>query len=52
MAERRLGVFEKYLTVWVIVCIIAGIVLGRLLPELAQTLSNIQYANVSIPIAI
>ncbi len=52
MVERRLGVFEKYLTVWVIVCIIAGILLGRLLPELAHTLSNIQYANVSIPIAI
>ena len=52
MVERKLGVFEKYLTVWVIVCIIAGILLGRLLPDLAQTLSNIQYANVSIPIAI
>ena len=52
MVKQRLGVFEKYLTVWVIICIIAGIVLGRLLPELAQTLSNIQYANVSIPIAI
>lgn len=52
MVERKLGVFDKYLTFWVIVCIIAGIVLGRFLPELAQTLSNIQYANVSIPIAI
>lgn len=52
MAERKLGIFEKYLTLWVIVCIIAGIALGRLLPEFAQTLGNIQFANVSIPIAI
>lgn len=52
MAERKLRIFEKYLTFWVISCMIAGIVLGRLLPGLAQTLNKIQYVNVSIPIAI
>lgn len=41
VAERKLGIFEKYLSIWVALCIIGGIVLGRLLPELAQTLSGI-----------
>lgn len=47
-----MGIFEKYLTLWVIACILAGIVLGRLLPGLARALNGIQYANVSIPIAV
>ena len=52
MAERKLGIFEKYLSIWVILCIIVGIVLGKLLPDLSKALSEIQYAHVSIPIAI
>ena len=52
MAERKLGIFEKYLSIWVALCIIVGIVLGKLLPELSKALSEIQYAHVSIPIAI
>lgn len=53
MAEDEgLGLFEKYLTVWVAVCIVAGVALGRAFPGLAGTLSEIQYAHVSIPIAI
>ena len=34
-----LGTFERYLTVWVALCIIAGVVLGRLLPVPFQALS-------------
>lgn len=49
--------FERYLTVWVALCIVAGIVLGKLAPELAHTLDGMAiYVNdapvVSIPIAL
>ncbi len=50
--ERKLGVFEKYLTLWVALCIIAGIVLGRLLPGISQALGTMEIFNVSLPIAI
>lgn len=50
--ERKLSIFEKYLTGWVILCIIAGIVLGKLAPSIASTLDKIAVAQVSIPIAI
>lgn len=51
-AGGQLSVFEKYLTVWVFLCIIAGIVLGRLFPGVAVTLDSMSVYQVSIPIAI
>jgi ACR3 family arsenite transporter len=50
--ERRLSFFEKYLTLWVIGCIGAGISLGKLFPQAAITLDSISIYQVSIPIAI
>jgi len=47
-----LGTFERYLTLWVALCIIAGIVLGRLLPEPFQFLGHITVAEVNIPVAV
>src|SRR6202171_6554477 len=47
-----LGTFERYLTVWVAFCIIAGIVLGRLLPEPFQALGRMIVAEVNIPVAV
>jgi ACR3 family arsenite transporter len=47
-----LSFFEKYLTVWVILCMIAGILIGRFLPGIPGFLGRFEYANVSIPIAI
>jgi len=44
--------FEKYLTVWVILCMIAGVLIGRFLPGIPAFLGRFEYANVSIPIAI
>ena len=49
---KGLGLWEKYLTVWVFLCIIAGIALGRIFPELSVALSKLEVANVSIPIAV
>ncbi len=55
--ERHLHVFEKYLTVWVIICILAGIGLGKGAPGVARYLDGLAiYVNeapvVSIPIAV
>ena len=50
--ERRLGVWEKYLTLWVALCIGAGIGLGRLFPGLSDVLARLEVASISIPIAI
>ncbi|KUK83660.1 MAG: Arsenical-resistance protein [Petrotoga mobilis] len=47
-----LSFFEKYLTVWVILCMIAGVLIGRFLPGIPGFLGRFEYANVSIPIAI
>ncbi len=54
---RKLGIFERYLTLWVVLCIIAGIILGKVAPQVARFLDSMAiYVNgapiVSIPIAI
>ena len=50
--KQGIGFFEKYLTIWVALCIIIGIAVGQWLPAIPQTLSKFEYANVSIPVAI
>lgn len=50
--KQGIGFFEKYLTVWVAMCIIVGIAVGQWFPVIPQTLSRFEYANVSIPIAV
>ena len=47
-----IGFFEKYLTIWVILCMVAGVLIGRFLPGVPAFLGRFEYANVSIPIAI
>jgi len=49
---KELGVFEKFLTLWVGICIVAGVVIGQLIPAFPHTLSKLEYAHVSIPVAI
>jgi len=44
--------FEKYLTLWVILCMAAGILIGKYLPAIPEFLNRFEYARVSIPIAI
>jgi ACR3 family arsenite transporter len=51
-AGSQLSFFEKYLTLWVALCIVAGIALGKLFPGVAQSLDAMSIYNVSIPIAI
>lgn len=47
-----IGFFEKYLTVWVILCMFAGVLIGKFLPGIPAFLERFEYANVSIPMAI
>jgi len=54
---KGLNIFEKYLTLWVILCIIGGIILGKSAPSVASTLDDLAiYVGkapvVSIPIAV
>ena len=50
--REGIGFFEKYLTVWVLICMAIGIAVGKLLPEVPDFLGKFEYARVSIPIAI
>ncbi len=50
--EYQLSFFHKYLSLWVALCILIGIGLGRVIPGAAQALSEIQVYQVNIPIAI
>ncbi|HGX94116.1 MAG TPA: ACR3 family arsenite efflux transporter [Candidatus Tenderia sp.] len=47
-----MNIFERYLTVWVVLCIVAGVVLGNLLPGLFQAIGHMEVAQVNIPIGI
>lgn len=47
-----IGFFERYLTVWVILCMIAGVLIGRFLPGVPAFLGRFEYGQVSIPIAV
>lgn len=49
--NNGLGLFEKYLTLWVIVCIIIGVVIGKWIPVIPSVLEKLEYHNVSLPIA-
>ncbi len=47
-----IGFFQKYLTVWVVLCMAAGVLIGKFLPAIPEFLGQFEYANVSIPTAI
>ena len=50
--QSDIGFFEKYLTVWVLLCMAVGILIGKFLPAVPSFLGRFEYAQVSIPIAI
>lgn len=52
LIRKKISFFDKYLSVWVILCIVAGVAVGKYLPAVPNTLSKIEYANVSIPVAV
>jgi arsenite transporter len=55
ITPKRLAFFERYLTLWVFLCMVAGVLAGKLLPDLTATLSKMQFgrdSQVNIPIGI
>jgi ACR3 family arsenite transporter len=47
-----MGFFERYLSVWIGLCILTGMLLGNLLPELFQFIARLEVAHVNLPVAI
>lgn len=54
MTKKQKGIsfFERYLTLWVAICIVSGIALGKYIPIIPEILSRFEYANVSIPVTL
>jgi ACR3 family arsenite transporter len=47
-----IGFFERYLTVWVALCIVGGILLGQALPQLFQAIGRMEVAQVNLPVGV
>ena len=55
MSEEQsagIGFFERYLTLWVVLCMVIGVLIGRFVPAIPGFLGRFEYAQVSIPIAV
>jgi arsenite transporter len=50
--QRKISFFDKYLSVWVALCILAGILIGHVAGDGIETISKWEIANVNIPVAI
>jgi len=50
--EASLGIFEKYLTLWIAICIVAGLLIGNFLPQFGQLVDSLKFRQLSIPIGI
>ncbi len=51
-AGAPLGFFERYLTLWVALCIVAGIVLGKVVPGFFQTIGRLEVVQVNLPVGL
>jgi ACR3 family arsenite transporter len=51
-SNNGIGFFQKYLTIWVALCMVVGVLIGKLLPGIPSFLNQFEYAKVSIPVAI
>jgi ACR3 family arsenite transporter len=51
-SEIHLGFFEKYLALWVLACMIIGLGLSQVFPQLGNAINSLQYAGISIPIGV
>lgn len=51
-AGAEMGFFERYLTLWVALCIIAGIGLGHLIPQVFQSVGRMEIAKINLPVAL
>jgi ACR3 family arsenite transporter len=51
-ARPAIGFFERYLTVWVALCIVGGILAGQLLPQVFQAIGRMEVAHVNLPVGV
>ena len=51
-AGEAMGLFERYLTLWVMFCIVAGIGLGHLIPHVFQKIGRLEVAQINLPVAV
>ena len=51
-AAATMGFFERYLTLWVMLCIVTGIGLGHLIPQVFQSVGRMEIAQINLPVAI
>lgn len=50
--EASLGIFEKYLTLWIAICIILGLLVGRFFPQFGQFMDSLKFSKLSILIGV
>jgi arsenite transporter len=50
--KPAIGFFERYLTVWVLLCIVAGILAGRAMPGVFQGIARLEVAQVNLPVGV
>jgi ACR3 family arsenite transporter len=50
--ELSLGLWEKYLTLWIAICIVTGLLVGKFVPAFGQFMDSLKFAQLSIPIGI
>jgi len=51
-SNEGIGFFSKYLTIWVALCMVLGVLIGKFIPAVPAFFNQFEYANVSIPVAI
>ncbi|CAG2155901.1 Arsenical-resistance protein Acr3 [Cupriavidus campinensis] len=51
-SKPAIGFFERYLTVWVALCIVVGIALGQIMPDVFQAIGRMEYAQVNLPVGL
>ena len=50
--KESLGVFEKYLTLWITICIVVGLLVGKFLPQFGELVDSLKFRSLSVPIGI
>ena len=51
-SSSPLGAFGRYLSIWVGLCIVAGIILGNFIPQIFELIASLEYANVNLVVAV
>jgi ACR3 family arsenite transporter len=50
--KPAINFFERYLTVWVALCIVVGLVAGRIAPQFFQSIGSLEIAKVNLPVGL